>query len=74
MPFNRTVSDETKRKISAANTGKVRSAETKAAISKSKQGQKHTEETKAKIGAAISRLWAKVPKDTKDNNDKPLGI
>lgn len=77
MPYNRNVSDETKRKISAANQGKVRSAETKAAISAAKQGQKHTEETKAKISAAISNLWSKVPRESntnKDKDSKPLGF
>ena len=77
MPYTRTVSDETRRKIAASNTGKVRSAETKAAISASKQGQKHSEETKQKIAASISQLWSKVPKqedDNKKDNSKPLGF
>lgn len=75
MGYSREVSDETRRKIAAANKGKVRSAETKAKISAAKKGVKPTEETKAKISAAISRLWDKVPPKTdtaKDN--KPLGF
>lgn len=77
MPYSREVSDETKRKIAAANQGKVRSPETKAKISASKTGSKHSEETKAKIAASISQLWTKVPKlnNDKDNiNDKQIGI
>lgn len=74
MGYTRELSDETKRKISASNQNKVRSAETKAKIAKAKQGTKHSEETKAKIASAISRLWAKVPKQDNNNNDKQIGI
>lgn len=76
MGYTRELSDETKRKISASNQNKVRSAETKAKIAKAKQGTQHSEETKAKISAAISQLWSKVPKTDKDENssDKPLGF
>lgn len=72
MPYTRTVADETKRKIAAANAGKVRSTETKAKISAAKKGVKHSEETKAKISAAISNLWAKVPKADTDKDNKPI--
>lgn len=75
MGYSREVSDETRRKIAAANAGKVRSAETKAKISASKKGVKPTEETKQKISAAISKLWAKVPKQSdKDKDSKPIGF
>lgn len=74
MPYTRTVADETKRKIAAANAGKVRSAETKQKISAAKQGTKHSEETKAKISAAISRLWDKVPKQPDTDNSKSIGF
>lgn len=74
MPYTRNVTDETKRKIAAANAGKVRSAETKAKISAAKKGVKHSEETKAKISAAISNLWAKVPKQQDKDNSKPIGF
>lgn len=74
MGYSREVSDETRRKIAAANAGKVRSAETKAKISASKKGVKPTEETKQKISAAISNLWAKVPKADTDKDNKPIGF
>lgn len=74
MGYSRELSDETKRKISASNSNKVRSAETKAKIAKAKQGTQHSEETKAKISAAISHLWSKVPKTDKDSSDKPKGF
>lgn len=74
MGYTRELSDETKRKISASNSNKVRSAETKAKIAKAKQGTKHSEETKAKIASAISQLWSKVPKTDKDKDNKPLGF
>lgn len=74
MPYTREVSDETRRKIAASNAGKTRSAETKAKISASKKGVKPTEETKQKISAAISKLWAKVPKQPDKDNSKPIGF
>lgn len=75
MPYTREVSDETRRKIAASNTGKPRSEETKQKISASKKGVKPSEETKAKISAAISKLWAKVPKQSdKDKDSKPIGF
>lgn len=58
------VSDETKKKLSAAakgKKGKKRSEETKAKISAArmgKRGQKTSDETKAKISAAKKEYWA----------------
>lgn len=56
-------SEETKRKISLANSGRIISEETRRKLSQSHIGQKrpHTEETKKKIGKAnvenMKRLW-----------------
>ena len=46
---NHTVSNETREKISKANTGKVRSDEFRRNAAESSRGRKHSEETKAKL-------------------------
>jgi group I intron endonuclease len=57
---SRNCSDETRRKIAAAHTGRKRSAETCAKIGATHKGMKHTEEAKAKMskGHAGKKLSA----------------
>lgn len=51
-------SDETRAKISAANTGKKRSAEARAKMSKAAKGRKFSDQTRAKLSAAAKVFWA----------------
>ena len=62
------LSEDTKKKISIALTGKPRSDEACRAISKSATGRKHTEETKAKIRAA--RLKQLCPRSGKKHTEE----
>ena len=57
--------DETKRKISEAKKGKVKSDEAKRKMSEAQKGEKHafygkhhTDETKRKMSEAMKRVWA----------------
>lgn len=58
-------SEETRAKMSRAQTGKKLSEETKAKMSKAQMGRKATEETKAKIGKARKGF-----RHTKESRDK----
>ena len=57
--FGKTLSDETKKKLSEANKGQTHSDETKKKMSIAKQGKTHSDETKKKMSAAAKARWAK---------------
>ena len=64
MSVRMPMSEETKRKISLANSGKVRTAETKNKLRQIGLGKKHSEETKKKM--RNSRLGVKLSQETKE--------
>jgi hypothetical protein len=63
MKKRKPLSEETKRKISLANTGKVRTTETKNKLRAIGLGKKHSDETKEKMRAA--RLGVKLSEEAK---------
>lgn len=62
---NESITEETKKKISIANTGKTRTEEQKRNAAEKSTGRIHTEETKRKIGA-----HSKLRKMSEENKQK----
>jgi hypothetical protein len=60
---NRKLSDETKEKISQANTGQTRPQEVKDKIRQANTGKTKSEETKKKISDALKDYWLKIPEN-----------
>lgn len=60
---NRRLSDETKEKISQANTGQKRSQAVCDKISQANTGKTKSAETKKKISDALRDYWLTVPEN-----------
>ena len=61
--LSRRLSDETKEKISQANTGQKRSEEVKEKISQANMGKTKSPETKKKISDALKDYWMTIPQN-----------
>lgn len=56
-PVNRVITDETRKKLSEANSKRKLSDETKRKLSEKAKNRKHSEETKRKISEKIKKQW-----------------
>jgi len=61
MRINRRLSDETKEKISKANTGQKRDPEVGQKISQANRGKIKTPETRKKISDSLRDYWLTIP-------------